>query len=279
MAAMDDIDINVIPQEISFDRSSSNDDIDWGELDKLLEANNNNKMMNESIISTETIIMNDDQRSRRKLEIYRPSPLLLNRMSTTTTSSSTLTKTQENIFYTSDIVPAINVYPYWGQTNNQEPQMETINAFSIPIPATETRTRKVPSKNGRWTIIEHMLFLKGLNKFGYGQWTKICALLGDTRTPAQVSSHAQNYYNKMMKKEDEAGAVTKNNNNNKKMLNKMSDGSWEVEAWLPGVAVLAVVEGKSVTSMLHGIVPAFKTLVPTAVEMLQGEGHGVDENR
>ncbi|XP_030479163.2 uncharacterized protein LOC115696402 [Cannabis sativa] len=132
----------------------------------------------------------------------------------------TLTKTQENIFYTSDIVPAINVYPYWGQTNNQEPQMETINAFSIPIPATETRTRKVPSKNGRWTIIEHMLFLKGLNKFGYGQWTKICALLGGTRTPAQVSSHAQNYYNKMMKKEDEAGAVTKNNNNNKKMLNK-----------------------------------------------------------
>ncbi|KAM6550891.1 hypothetical protein CsatB_000700 [Cannabis sativa] len=220
MAAMDDIDINVIPQEISFDRSSSNDDIDWGELDKLLEATNNNKMMNESIISTETIIMNDDQRSRRKLEIYRPSPLLLNRMSTTTTSSSTLTKTQENIFYTSDIVPAINVYPYWGQTNNQEPQMETINAFSIPIPATETRTRKVPSKNGRWTIIEHMLFLKGLNKFGYGQWTKICALLGGTRTPAQVSSHAQNYYNKMMKKEDEAGAVTKNNNNNKKMLNK-----------------------------------------------------------
>lgn len=38
------------------------------------------------------------------------------------------------------------------------------------------------------------LFLHGLQKFGRGKWRKICWELLKTRTPTQVASHAQKYF-------------------------------------------------------------------------------------
>ncbi|KAF4366024.1 hypothetical protein G4B88_031393 [Cannabis sativa] len=144
--------------------------------------------------------------------------------------------------YTPQLVPKLT-YPTdyyldyssesgWDQSNNkQDAQMvTTTHTFPIlthtPPPAIEyqqqetlsTRKRKSTSSNhGRWTIKEHMIFLQGMSKFGSGNWTEISTLLGGTRTPVQVASHAQKYFNKMEKEKQIAETTSENN---KKKLNK-----------------------------------------------------------
>ncbi|KAK1355785.1 transcription factor SRM1 [Heracleum sosnowskyi] len=44
-----------------------------------------------------------------------------------------------------------------------------------------------------WTEDEHRKFLLGLDKYGKGDWRSISRFL-ETRTPAQVASHAQKYF-------------------------------------------------------------------------------------
>ncbi|KAL0407024.1 UNVERIFIED_CONTAM: Transcription factor DIVARICATA [Sesamum latifolium] len=52
-----------------------------------------------------------------------------------------------------------------------------------------------------WTADEHRLFLLGLEKYGKGDWKSISRYMVLTRSPAQVASHAQKYYERQEKEE------------------------------------------------------------------------------
>ncbi|EPS60753.1 hypothetical protein M569_14049, partial [Genlisea aurea] len=45
-----------------------------------------------------------------------------------------------------------------------------------------------------WTQDEHKLFLIGLERFGRGDWRSISRNVVKTRSPTQVASHAQKYF-------------------------------------------------------------------------------------
>jgi SHAQKYF class myb-like DNA-binding protein len=47
-----------------------------------------------------------------------------------------------------------------------------------------------------WTEEEHKKFLLGLNKLGKGDWRGISRKYVVSRTPTQVASHAQKYFNR-----------------------------------------------------------------------------------
>ncbi|KAJ1694560.1 hypothetical protein LUZ63_011258 [Rhynchospora breviuscula] len=60
----------------------------------------------------------------------------------------------------------------------------------------EEATRKKSNKGQPWSMEEHELFLYGMQKYGRGKWRRICRELLKTRTPTQVASHAQKYFNR-----------------------------------------------------------------------------------
>ncbi|KAF4356247.1 hypothetical protein G4B88_002859 [Cannabis sativa] len=170
-----------------------------------------------------------------------PSMLILNE--STSSSSVTNTNTYHN-FYTSQPVSEVAQHYYlnynsessWDESiNKQEAQIEMNTHTLIPIlnhtlvPTTANQEQEVPSsleilnqnstsKNGRWTADEHIIFLNGLNKFGSGNWAEISTLFGGTRTPIQIATHAQKYFNKMAKQKKLQGQPPAENETKK--LNK-----------------------------------------------------------
>ncbi|CAI9779160.1 unnamed protein product [Fraxinus pennsylvanica] len=60
-----------------------------------------------------------------------------------------------------------------------------------------SRTDQERRKGIAWTEDEHRRFLIGLDKYGKGDWRSISRNLVVTRTPTQVASHAQKYYNRL----------------------------------------------------------------------------------
>ncbi|KAM3307960.1 hypothetical protein P3S67_009704 [Capsicum chacoense] len=56
-------------------------------------------------------------------------------------------------------------------------------------------------KGTPWTKEEHRLFLLGLETYGKGDWRSISRNIVISRTPSQVASHAQKYFNRLKKKQ------------------------------------------------------------------------------
>lgn len=63
---------------------------------------------------------------------------------------------------------------------------------SVAAPVRKERAKRTP-----WTTDEHDLFLKGLERFGKGNWKQISRALVTTRSPQQVASHAQKFYKQL----------------------------------------------------------------------------------
>ncbi|CAO2182247.1 unnamed protein product [Urochloa humidicola] len=57
----------------------------------------------------------------------------------------------------------------------------------------EARRQGIP-----WSEDEHRLFLQGLERYGRGDWRNISRFAVRSRTPTQVASHAQKYFNRQL---------------------------------------------------------------------------------
>ena len=87
------------------------------------------------------------------------------------------------------------------QSNSNDLLTKKINRFKVRKFITTYETASKDIKIGRWTLKEHIQFLKAIDKFGI-KWDKIKPLI-PSRTPEQIRSHAQKFCNKLKKYKDE----------------------------------------------------------------------------
>ncbi len=79
---------------------------------------------------------------------------------------------------------------------------------------------------GRWTKLEHSLFLKALSKYGK-EWKKVAAMVR-TRTVVQTRTHAQKYFQKVLKFNQEGGRFEKDLGFDYKMTAYQEDSDGEL---------------------------------------------------
>ncbi|KAF3684133.1 putative fasciclin-like arabinogalactan protein 12-like [Capsicum annuum] len=81
--------------------------------------------------------------------------------------------------------------------------VEAIDSGRVPIPnypelqsiSNQNSEADVERQRGAsWTELEHRSFLRGLDKYGRGDWKSISRYCVITRTPMQVASHSQKYF-------------------------------------------------------------------------------------
>jgi len=91
---------------------------------------------------------------------------------------------------------ALSKSPSQWNAYQSESESNTTTGFQVC-----TRDTKEPNgiRRGAWTPDEHDRFLDGLRFHGRGKWSQIASQYVMTRTPTQVASHAQKYFERMRK--------------------------------------------------------------------------------
>uniref|UniRef100_A0A0D9XJG4 Uncharacterized protein n=1 Tax=Leersia perrieri TaxID=77586 RepID=A0A0D9XJG4_9ORYZ len=88
-------------------------------------------------------------------------------------------------------------------------------------------------KSKFWTNDEHEMFLMGVNVYGRGDWKNISKFFVPSRTPSQVSSHAQKYFRRQ-EKTDKKQRYSINDVVLKKPLVNNNYGGWQALAFAGG---------------------------------------------
>lgn len=121
-------------------------------------------------------------------------------------------------FKVASMIPGKTVFDVMKQYSKLEEDVFDIEAGRVPIPGYPAASsplgfdtdmcRKRPSgargsdqdrkKGVPWTEEEHRRFLLGLLKYGKGDWRNISRNFVVSKTPTQVASHAQKYYQRQL---------------------------------------------------------------------------------
>ncbi|CAH2054081.1 unnamed protein product [Thlaspi arvense] len=121
-------------------------------------------------------------------------------------------------FRVASMIPGKSVLDVMKQYNKLEEDVFDIEAGRVPIPGYPAASSPLgfdpdmsrkrsygarPSDHDRkkgvpWTEEEHRRFLLGLLKYGKGDWRNISRNFVVSKTPTQVASHAQKYYQRQL---------------------------------------------------------------------------------
>lgn len=85
-----------------------------------------------------------------------------------------------------------------GNQNSQVGKRTASPGFVTTLVTSDDDKLTAEEKTGRWSEVEHKLFLQGLEQYGK-QWKTISTMIG-TRTVVQVRTHAQKFFQKLERK-------------------------------------------------------------------------------